>query len=161
MFKRRGWRGITRRGLAGLDECCNVELLLLRSAGVGVTVFLAPLVATLPAAVRSAAKGTAEILPVLVAGMCEEANPAVAAVYRAALKTRTNAQGGIQRALILTNKRTGAVVLVPILAKREDFRDGYSKTARFSVKMLICFCISSSYSLDAKTSRGRARIFCA
>jgi hypothetical protein len=62
--------------------------------------------------------------------------------------------------LILTNKRTGAVVLVPILTEREKFPDGYSKTARFSVKMLIVKSMSSSYSLDAKASRGRARIFC-
>ena len=161
MFKRRGRRRITRRGLAGLDACCNVELFLLRSAGVGVTVLLAPLVATLPAAVRSAAKGTAEIKSIRIAWMRKEANPAVAAPHCAALQIRTTAQGRIQRQLILTNKRTGAVVLMPILAKREDFRDGYSKTARFSVKMLIGFSISSSYSLDAKASRGRARFFCA
>ena len=119
-FKRRGRRGITRRGLAGLDACCNVELFLLRSAGVSVTVLLAPLVATLPAVVRSAAKGAAEILPVLVAGMREESNPAVAAVYGAAIQTGTNAQGGIQRALILTDKRMNTLVLVPILRKSEN-----------------------------------------
>ena len=64
-------------------------------------------------------------------------------------------------AVQLTNKRTGAVVLVPILAKRKKFRDGYNKIAGFSAKILIGFCISSSQSLDAKVSRGRARIFCA
>jgi hypothetical protein len=63
--------------------------------------------------------------------------------------------------LILLNKRTSAVVLVPILAKREEFRDGYHKTERFSVKMPNVMCISSSYSLDANASRGRARIFSA
>jgi len=61
--------------------------------------------------------------------------------------------------LILTNKRTGAVVLMPTLAKRENFRDGYGKIARFSVKMLSGLSMSSSYSLDAKASRYRARIF--
>ena len=111
---------MTRRGLVGLDACGNVELFLLRSAGVSVAVLFAPLVATLPAVVRSAAKGTAEILPALVAGMREEADPAVATVYRAVLQTRTNAQGGIQRALILTDKRMSTLVLVPILRKSEN-----------------------------------------
>ena len=69
------------------------------------------------------------------------------------------AQDGIQRELILTNKRKDLVVLMPIFAKREKFRDGDNKTERFSVKMLSGFSISSSYSLDAKASRGRARIF--
>ncbi len=106
--------------------------------------------------VLSTTKGTAEIPTTRIAGMRTEANPAVAAAHGAALQIRTIPQGCLQRQLILTNKRTGAVVLMPILAKRENFRDGYGKIARFSVKMLICFCISSSYSLDAKASRCRA-----
>lgn len=109
--------------------------------------------------VLSTTKGTAEIPTTRIAGMRTEANPAVAAAHGAALQISTIPQGRIQRQLILTNKRTGAVVLMPILAKRENFRDGYRKIAKFSVKMLICFCISSSYSLDAKASRCRARIF--
>ena len=96
---------------------------------------------------------TAQIKSVRVAGMRKEANPAVAAPHCAALQISTTPQGRIQRQLILTNKRTGAVVLMPILVKRENFCDGYRKIAKFSVKMLICFCISSSYSLDAKASR--------
>jgi hypothetical protein len=48
---------------------------------------------------------------------------------------------------------------MPIRAKRKKFPDGYDKNARFSVKMLIVFCMSSSYPLDAKSSSGRARIF--
>lgn len=91
--------------------------------------------------------------------MSEEANSAVATTHGAVLPIRMIAQDGIQRELILTNKRSGTVVLVPILAKREKFRDGYNKTAKFSVTMLIVCCISSSYSLDTKASRGRARIF--
>jgi hypothetical protein len=109
--------------------------------------------------VLAAAEGTAEIKPVRIAGMRKEANPAVAAPRCAALQSRMPPQEDIQRELILTNKRKSAVVLMPILAKRKDFRDGYQKIAKFSVKMLICFCISSSYLLDAKASRGRARIF--
>ena len=69
------------------------------------------------------------------------------------------AQDGIQSELILMNKRTSAIVLMPILAKGEDFGDGYGKNARFSVKMLISFCTPSSYELDASASRARARFF--
>jgi hypothetical protein len=106
-------------------------------------------------------KGTAEILAARVAGMSQEAYAAVATPHGAVVQIRTIPQDGVQRQLILPNKRNDPVVLVPILAKREKFRDGYSKSDRFSVTMLIGFCISSSYSLDAKASRGRARIFCA
>ena len=81
------------------------------------------------------------------------------APHRAVAQLGTIAQDRAQRELILTNKRLGTFVLVPILAKDENFRDGYRKIARFSVKMLIWFSITSSYSLDAKASRGRARFF--
>jgi hypothetical protein len=63
--------------------------------------------------------------------------------------------------LILTNKRVSTVVLVPIFAKGEDFRDSYKKTARFSVMILILLIMPSSYSLDAESSRGRSRVFSA
>lgn len=109
--------------------------------------------------VLAAAERAAEILAVRVTGMRQETYPAVATANCAVLQIRTIAQDGIERVLILTNKRIGVVVLVPVLAKRENFRDRYNKIARFSVKMLIGFCIPSSYSLDAKASRGRARIF--
>jgi hypothetical protein len=105
----------------------------------------APLIGTLATVRLPAAKRAAEILTTGVARMSEEANPAVAAAYRAVLQIRTIAQNGVQSELILTNKRKGTVVLVPILAKRENFRDSYDKIARFSVRILIGFCISSSY----------------
>jgi hypothetical protein len=111
--------------------------------------------------VLAAAELATEIQPTRVAGMRKEANPAVAAAHRAVLQIRTVPQRGVQRDLILTNERFGAIVLVPILAKSKNFRDDYRKIIRFSVKMLIGSCISSSYYLDAKTSRRRARIFSA
>jgi hypothetical protein len=123
-------------------------------------VFSAPLVAPLATMVLPAAERTAEIPTPGIPGMCEEANPAVAAVHRAVPQRSTLPQDGVQGQLILTNERLGAVVLVPILAKSKNFRDGYSKRDRLSVKMLIVLCMSSSYSLDANASRGRARIFC-
>ena len=73
----------------------------------------------------------------------------MAATYSAVVQIRTIAQDGSQRELVLTNKRTSAIVLMPILPKRENFGNPYNKIARFSVTMLIVFCIPSSYSLDA------------
>ena len=76
-----------------------------------------PRVGTLATVVLSAAKGTAKIPPSGVAGMREEANLAVATGDRAVLPLRMTPQDGIQRDLILTNKRNDTLVLVPILAK--------------------------------------------
>ena len=111
--------------------------------------------------VLSATKGTAKIPTARVARMREEANTAVATSHRAVLQIRTIPQDAVQRQLILPNKQNNPVVLMPIFAKREKFRDGYNKSDRFSVTILSGFFLSSSYSLDAKASRGRARIFCA
>ena len=83
----------------------------------------------------------------------------MAAMDRTACQIRMIAQDGIQRQLILTNKRTGAVVLVPIGKKLKEFRDRYRKYARFSVKILRLVFTPSSYSLEANASSGRARIF--
>lgn len=135
-----------------------IETLFIPAPVVGLIVLLASL-GGLPATVcRSATEGAAEILPACIPRMREETNSTVATMDHAVFQIRTIAQDGIEPELILTNKRTGAVVLVPILAKRENFRDGYDKIARFSVKMLILFCISSSYSLDAR-HRGAGRGF--
>ncbi len=71
------------RGLAGLDACLSIELLLVGSPLVRLIVLPAPCVAALPMMVLSTAKGTAEILAACVAGMREEANPAVTTSHRA------------------------------------------------------------------------------
>ena len=120
---------------------------------------LAPLVGLLATMALTATERAAEIPPIRISRMREEANPTMATVDRTACQTGMIAQDGIQRELILTNKRTDAVVLVPIRAKQKEFPDGYDKNARFSVKMLILLCMSSSYPLDANASRGRAGIF--
>ena len=108
---------------------------------------------------ESAAELAAQIPAPRVAGMREEAYPAVATPHRAVPQIRAIPQRGIQRDLILTNERLGAIVLVPILAKSKNFRDGYGKSTRFSVTMLIVVGTSSSYPLDAHASRPRTRIF--
>ncbi len=136
-----------------------VETLLILAAPVRSIVLLATLVGLLATVLLTASERAAEIPPIRVPRMCQKANSTVAAVDRTACQTGMTAQDGIERELILTNKRTSAIVLMPIRAKRKEFPGGYDKNARFSVKMLIVFCTSSSYSLDANASRGRARFF--
>jgi hypothetical protein len=120
---------------------------------------LAPLVGLLAAAVLTATERTVEIPPIRISRMCQKANSTLAAVDRTACQTGTIAQDGIERDLILTNKRTSAIILMPIRAKRENFAGSYDKNAKFSVRMLIRLFMSSSYSLDANASRCRGRIF--
>jgi hypothetical protein len=96
--------------------------------------------------------------------MREKANLALLAANEATLQLQPQLHLGmrlhnrVQRILILPDKRLSAIVLVPIIAKRENFLDRYDKKARLSVTMQsVCFT-PSSYLLDAKASRGRARI---
>jgi hypothetical protein len=107
----------------------------------------------------AATEFTAKIFPIRIPRMRQEANPTTAAADRTACQMRMSAQDGIQRPLILTNKRTGTVVLMPIFGIRKEFPDGYDKNAKFSVRMLRLLCMSPSYSLDAIASRGRPGIF--
>jgi hypothetical protein len=109
--------------------------------------------------VLPAAEGTTQIPATCVPGMREKPNPAVSAVCDTTPKLGMGLQDRVQRGLILPDKRTGAVLLVPIRAKREKSLDGYGKKARFSVMMRIDLCTPSSYPIDANASRGRARFF--
>jgi hypothetical protein len=77
---------------------------------------LASCVRQLAAVVLAAAKRTVEIPPIRVPRVRQEANPTMAAVDRAACQPRMIAQDRIERQLILTNKQTGAIVLMPIRA---------------------------------------------
>jgi hypothetical protein len=53
----------------------------------------------------------------------QKPNPTVNAVANAPLKIGMGLQNGVQSKLILPNKRLGAIGLMPILAKRENFLD--------------------------------------
>jgi hypothetical protein len=68
-------------------------------------------------------------------------------------------QNGVERDLILTNKRTSTLLLVPILGKGENLLDAYDEKARFPVMLSICSFMSSSYLLDAKAPRGGRGFF--
>jgi hypothetical protein len=106
-----------------------------------------------------AAERTAQILAVVVARMREEPNPAVLAVHCATGQLGTSLQNGVERDLILTNKRTSTLLLVPILGKRENLLDAYDEKARRSAMLRILSCMPSSYLPDAEASRGRTRVF--
>ncbi|MGH9881442.1 MAG: hypothetical protein ACRD6N_08420, partial [Pyrinomonadaceae bacterium] len=101
-----------------------VEMLLTLASSLRSIVLPAPRVGLLATVVFAATERTAEILPMRVSRMREEANPTMAAGDRTACQLGMIAQDGIQRQLILTNKRTSAVVLMPIRAKRKEFPDG-------------------------------------
>ena len=67
--------------------------------------------------VFAAAERTVEIPPLGVSRMRQKADPTMATVDRTACRTRIIAQDRIECRLILTNKRTSAMVLMPIRAK--------------------------------------------
>jgi hypothetical protein len=102
----------------------------------------------------AAAERATQIRTVGVARMGEEPNPAVFADHRATGQFGTSFQNGVERDLILTNKRTSTLLLVPILGKGENLLDAYDEKARLPAMLWILSCISSSYLLDAKAPRG-------
>ena len=136
-----------------------IESLLVPASLVRLIVLLAPCVGQLSSVMRAAAEGAAEILPTGIPRIGEKADFTVAATDCTIFQIRTTAQDGIQLVLILTNKRTSTIVLMPIRTKSENLAASYDKNARFSVKILSEFSISLSYELDAKASRCRAGIF--
>jgi hypothetical protein len=137
----------------------TIEPLLLGFADRRLVVGRTPLTGTLPAMVRPAPEGTTQVPPTRVAGMCEKANPAVRAVGDAAQNLRMGLQHRVQRGLILPDNRPGAIILMPIRAKREQLLDGDGKKARLSAILSIVIHTPSSYLFDANASRGRARFF--
>jgi len=161
-FRRSGHGRHLTFGLAGCRTAFPVEQLLVPPALFRLIMLLAPCVGQFAAMVLAATEFAAKIFPIYIPRMREEANPTTAAVDRAACQTGMIAQDPIQRHLILTNKRKGAIVLMPIPAipaKFKNFAESYDKNARFLVRILNDFCISPSYPLDANASRGRAGIF--
>ena len=94
-----------------------VETLLVPVPLVRSIVLPAPRVRLLAAMVLTAPEWTVEIPSIRISRMCQKANPAVAAVHRTVCQIGMIAQDGIKRDLILTNKRTSAIVLMPIRAK--------------------------------------------
>jgi hypothetical protein len=144
-------------GRTAAAVAAGIETFLLRFPGSRLIVRGTPLAGTLPAMVLPTAERTTQGPPTCVPGMSEKPNPAVSAASHANLKLGMGLQNRVQRGLILPDKRPGAIVLMPIRAKREKLLDGDDKKARLSVIMWSVLCTPSSYLLDANTSRGRAR----
>lgn len=94
-----------------------VKTLLVLAPAVCLIVLFAPLVGLLATMVFTATKLAAEISAIRIPRMGQKANSTMAAVDRAACQTGMIAQNGIERQLILTNKRVGAVGLMPIRTK--------------------------------------------
>jgi hypothetical protein len=91
--------------------------------------------------------------------MGEEANLALRAVRHAALKLGLGLQNRIQRGLIVPDQRPGAIVLMPICAKRENLLDGNGKKASLSTILSSVLHTPSSYLPEANAPRGRPRFF--
>lgn len=148
--------GTSHRGPAVAEA---IETFLLRFPRGSAVVGRTPLVGTLPGMLLPATERTTQVRAMCVAGMRQKANAAVCAANNATPQFGMGLEDRIQSGLILTDKRLGAIVLVPVIAKRENFPDGDDKKARFSLIMLSVLHTPSSYLLDAKASRGRARFF--
>ena len=78
-----------------------------------------------------AAKGTPQIFPASVLRSRQESNATVKAVFDATLQFAIGLQEGVQRRLILPNKRTDATVLMPIDLIREKLPDRDQKKTGF------------------------------
>ena len=76
---------------------------------------------TLPAMMPSATEGTTQVDTFRVAGIGQELDPAVSAVRQTPAQLRLCLQNRLERGSILTDERIGAVILVPIRPKRENF----------------------------------------
>ena len=107
----------------------------------------------------AATEFTVKIFPTGISRMRQETNPTTVATDCTDYQTARSAQNGIQRQLILTNKRTDAVLPMPFSGFRKEMLDGYDKNARFSVRIASVVSMSPSYLLDAQASSGRAGIF--
>jgi hypothetical protein len=105
--------------LTAADRCASlpIEILLVSVAFVRPVVPFAPLIGLLATMVLAATERAAEISPIGISRMRQKADSAMAAVNRAACQIRMIAQDSFHCHLILTNKRLGAVVLMPIRTK--------------------------------------------
>jgi hypothetical protein len=108
--------------------------------------------------VLSTTEGTVEIIAPRVVSMSEKANPAMPTAGRAEPLGKQR-QDRVDGLLILLNERNGAILPMPIGAKRETFRQRDHKNARFSVRISNGMSISSSYPLEVNPSRCGTRIF--
>jgi len=113
----------------------------------------------MPTMVLPAAEWAAQVPAAFISAVGQKPNSTVRTACDAALKFGMGSQGRVERGLVLPDKRLGAIVLMPIRAKREQSLDRDDKKARLSVIILIELDTPSSYPIDAIASRARARFF--
>jgi hypothetical protein len=80
--------------------------------------------------------------------MGQEKYPAVPATGKTSPQARFGPQNGPQDKIVLQHEIAYFAFAVPIPAKLEMFLDSYSKKARFSLMILMCLGMSSSYPID-------------
>jgi hypothetical protein len=73
--------------------------------------------------VVAAAEGTTQVPPVGILRIGEKPNPAVSAANHAPTNLGMGRQGRVQRKEILLDNGPSTIVLVPVLAKRENLLD--------------------------------------
>jgi hypothetical protein len=89
--------------------------------------------------VLTATEWATQIATTLVPRMSQKANPAVNALGRTAPQLRIELEHRVERRLILPDQRLGAIVPVPIRAKREKLLDPDGKKARLSLECETSF----------------------
>ena len=77
--------------------------------------------------VFAASERAAKLHATCTAWMSQKPNPAVSAIRHTPAQFGVCVQDRIERGLVLTHKPISAIVLVPILAKRENFADRDTK----------------------------------
>jgi hypothetical protein len=144
IVRRGGQRGrgdLGRRAFRRLGEACGapqVEFLLLAASRFGAVVPLAPLALRLSSRVVTATEGAEKIFPLGVAGGGQETDVAVSAVDSAQRTIRVCLQDGVDRRLILTDKRKATIGLVPIGTEFEDFAQRKTSRVKSSVMFESC-----------------------
>ena len=94
-----------------------------------------------------------------VPGIGQKEYPAMFASRQAPSKVWLNPYSRPQQEVILQYKLPNRLIVIPALAKFKTLPDFYCKFARFWLIILIVFCISSSYPIEANASIGGAGIF--
>ena len=103
----------------------------------------------LPFAVSApAAKGTTQVFATCITRMREKKDPAMPAPGQASLQPRLSSENRSQKYVILQNQSPHPFPSIPLGRKLEILRDLNCKKPRLSLKILMFWKTSSSYSTD-------------
>jgi len=137
----------------------GVEKLFLGLSRFRLSAPLRSLVGKVPAVMLPAAERAAQIPASPVPGISQKEYPAMFASRQAPSKVWLVLDDRPQTEVILQYKLPNPIIVIPSIAKFKTLTDFYGKFARFSLIILIVFCISSSYPIEANASTGGAGIF--